>query len=49
MSTADLDPDVRPIAEAMLRDAKVAGIAATGTYAGDEDPYLKPREGDDED
>ncbi|HEX6049722.1 MAG TPA: M15 family metallopeptidase [Gemmatimonadaceae bacterium] len=33
-STADLDPDVKPIAEAMLRDARAAGfrIRVTATY-----------------
>ena len=33
-STADLDPDVRPIAERMLRDARAAGfrIEVTATY-----------------
>jgi ribosome-binding factor A len=35
--------------EARERDAAVAGIAASGTYAGEADPYLKPREADDED
>ncbi len=34
--------------EARERDEQVAGIAASAAYAGDEDPYLKPRE-DDED
>lgn len=33
-STADLDPDVRPVAEAMLRDARAAGfqLRVTATY-----------------
>ncbi len=33
-STADLDPDVRPLAEAMLRDARAAGyrLRVTATY-----------------
>jgi ribosome-binding factor A len=31
------------------RDTEVAGLAATAQYAGDEDPYIKPREIDDED
>jgi ribosome-binding factor A len=31
------------------RDTEVAGLAATAHYAGDEDPYIKPREIDDED
>jgi ribosome-binding factor A len=36
--------------EARERDTEVAGLAATAQYAGDEDPYVKPREfGDDED
>lgn len=35
--------------EARERDAAVAGIAASGTYAGESDPYVKPREDDDED
>jgi len=38
--------------EAQQRDTEVAGIAATAAYAGDEDPYVKPRvigEDDDED
>jgi ribosome-binding factor A len=35
--------------EARERDATVAGIAASGSYAGDADPYVKPREADDED
>jgi len=35
--------------EARERDAAVAGIAATATHAGDADPYVKPREDDDED
>ena len=35
--------------EARERDAAVAGIAAGANYAGDADPYVKPREFDDED
>ncbi len=35
--------------EARERDAAVAGIAASGSYAGDADPYVKPREADEED
>ncbi len=35
--------------EARERDESVAGLAAGATYAGDADPYLKPREFDDED
>ena len=34
--------------EARERDAAVASIAASGTFAGDEDPYLKPRDADDD-
>jgi ribosome-binding factor A len=38
------------LAEARNRDAEVEGLAKTATYAGDEDPYVKPRiiEDDDE-
>lgn len=35
--------------EARERDAAVAGIAASADYAGESDPYIKPREFDDED
>ena len=35
--------------EARERVAEVAGLAANAQYAGDEDPYLKPREDADED
>ena len=36
--------------EAHNRDSEVAALAATGQYAGDEDPYVKPRVlADDED
>jgi ribosome-binding factor A len=35
--------------EARERDTEVAGLAATAQYAGDEDPYVKPRELGDED
>jgi ribosome-binding factor A len=35
--------------EAAERDAAVAGLASSATYAGDADPYVKPREDDDED
>jgi ribosome-binding factor A len=31
------------------RDAEVAGLAASAQYAGDEDPYVKPRELDEDD
>ncbi len=34
--------------EARERDAAVAGLAAGAVYAGDEDPYVKPRELDDD-
>ena len=35
--------------EARERDESVAGLAATASYAGEADPYVKPREFDDED
>ena len=39
--------------EARQRDTEVAGLAATAQYAGDEDPYVKPRDleadGEDDD
>ncbi|WP_348787159.1 30S ribosome-binding factor RbfA [Leifsonia sp. NPDC080035] len=35
--------------QAHERDTEVAGLAAGAAYAGDEDPYVKPRELDDED
>jgi ribosome-binding factor A len=35
--------------EARERDAAVAGLASSATYAGDADPYLKPREVEEED
>lgn len=35
--------------EARERDAAVAGLAAVAQYAGDEDPYVKPREDDEDD
>lgn len=34
--------------EAHERDTAVAGLAATAQYAGDEDPYVKPREFDED-
>ncbi len=37
------------LAEARHRDAEAAGLAATAGYAGDADPYVKPRDLDDED
>ncbi|MDH6180599.1 ribosome-binding factor A [Microbacteriaceae bacterium SG_E_30_P1] len=35
--------------EAAARDAKVENLAKKASYAGDEDPYVKPRVIDDED
>jgi ribosome-binding factor A len=35
--------------EARERDQQVAGLAASAQYAGEADPYVKPRELDDED
>ncbi|WP_019182152.1 30S ribosome-binding factor RbfA [Microbacterium yannicii] len=35
--------------EARERDEAVAGIAAAASYAGDADPYVKPRELDEDD
>jgi ribosome-binding factor A len=35
--------------EAHTRDTEVAALAASGTYAGDEDPYVKPRVISDDD
>lgn len=35
--------------EAQERDNEARAQAANATYAGDEDPYVKPREADDED
>jgi ribosome-binding factor A len=34
--------------EARERDAEVQGLASSAHYAGDEDPYVKPRDLDDE-
>lgn len=34
--------------EARERDAAVAGIASSAVHAGDEDPYVKPREYDED-
>jgi ribosome-binding factor A len=34
--------------EARERDEAVAGLAASAAYAGDADPYVKPRESDDD-
>ncbi|MDR6969937.1 30S ribosome-binding factor RbfA [Leifsonia shinshuensis] len=35
--------------EARQRDTEVAGLAAGAAYAGDEDPYVKPRSLDEDD
>ncbi len=35
--------------QARERDTEVAGLASGASYAGDEDPYVKPRDDDDED
>ena len=35
--------------EAHTRDTEVAALAASGKYAGDEDPYRKPREAEADD
>lgn len=37
------------LAEARTRDGEVSSLAATAQYAGDPDPYVKPREIDDDD
>jgi ribosome-binding factor A len=37
------------LVEARNRDSEVAALAATGKYAGDEDPYVRPRVISDED
>jgi len=37
------------LAEARNRDTEVAALATSATYAGDEDPYVKPRVISDED
>ncbi len=37
------------LAEAAAKDAEVQALAATAEYAGDEDPYVKPREYADDD
>jgi ribosome-binding factor A len=36
------------LAEAASRDAAIEGLKSTATYAGDEDPYIKPRALDDD-
>jgi ribosome-binding factor A len=35
--------------EARQRDTEVASLASSATYAGDPDPYIKPREDDEDD
>ena len=56
--TLEFIPDALPetaghiadlLREAQERDAAVAGLAAGAAYAGDADPYVKPREDEDED
>jgi ribosome-binding factor A len=37
------------LVEARNRDTEVAALATSATYAGDEDPYVKPRSFEDED
>lgn len=37
------------LAEAKRRDEEAAALAANARYAGDADPYVKPREDDEED
>jgi ribosome-binding factor A len=37
------------LVEARNRDLKVAGLAQSANYAGDEDPYIKPRDFDEDD
>ncbi|PJJ72676.1 ribosome-binding factor A [Diaminobutyricimonas aerilata] len=39
----------RLLAEARQRDTEVSTLAVNATYAGDEDPYVKPREDDEDD
>ena len=51
---ADAIPENAELIEGLLRearerDAAVEAIAATAEYAGDEDPYVKPREFDEDD
>jgi ribosome-binding factor A len=36
------------LVEARNRDLEVAGLAQSATYAGDEDPYIKPRDFDED-
>ena len=56
--TLEFIPDALPesadhiadlLREARERDEAVASLASSATYAGEADPYLKPRELDDED
>lgn len=56
--TLEFIPDALPetaghldelLRQARERDEAVAGIAAAAQYAGDADPYVKPREADDDD
>jgi len=37
------------LAEAASRDSEIGSLKSTATYAGDEDPYIKPRTAADED
>ena len=55
--TLDFIPDAIPenaehiedlLREARERDQAVAGLAASASFAGEADPYVKPREGDEE-
>ena len=55
--TLEFIPDALPddaghieelLREARQRDAQVAGIAASAAFAGEADPYIKPREYDEE-
>ena len=55
--TLEFIPDALPddaghieelLREARERDAQVAGIAASAAFAGEADPYVKPREYDEE-
>ncbi|MGO4678971.1 30S ribosome-binding factor RbfA [Microbacterium sp. 2MCAF23] len=54
--TLEFIPDALPenadhisdlLRQARERDEQVAGIAASAAFAGEEDPYVKPREGDE--
>ena len=58
MCIRDSIPDALPenaghiadlLREAQERDAAVAGLASGASYAGDADPYLKPRDDEDDD